>query len=103
MFLLAGYLKKSVAEIEELSSVEFDYWKLRFLQRPFGDQWDDWRIAALSARVVQMLVPDKQKIENHLAWNPEEYVEPKDRRKQDWAIIREAALRAQALEKNNGR
>ncbi len=60
-----------------MSGIELDYWQLRDQVSPFGDRFDDWRMAAVSARIVQATIGGNQKIENHLAFKPEMYEEEK--------------------------
>jgi hypothetical protein len=56
--------------VEELqsrmSSREFVLWQTRYADTPFGTEWDNIRIAAVSANITAATTGKKQKIEDHI-------------------------------------
>ncbi len=45
---------------------EFVFWQARYLAEPFGTEWENIRLAAVSANVCSALGAKGQKIQDHI-------------------------------------
>jgi hypothetical protein len=65
---LALELKATKAELKErMSWIEFLEWQQWFELHPFGTEWDDARMATLSANICAALTGKKQDVKDHMA------------------------------------